>query len=56
MKLDGLLQNLENVRLQSEAGSLKEFGEGYTALVILQLLVDFIGNKKIQEKIDEISF
>lgn len=56
MKLESLLNQLEQVRVKFEEKDMEEFSEGYRGKVILQLLIDFIGNKKIEEKINEICF
>lgn len=56
MKLDGLINQLESVRLRAEQGEFQEFGEGYTEKIILQLLLDYLGNKKIEEAVNEIPF
>lgn len=56
MKLDSLLAQLEQLRISVEAGDYADYSEGYVGKVILQKLIEFTGNKKIQEKVDEIPF
>lgn len=58
MKLDSLINQLEQVRVRAESGEFKEdgFDDGYVAKIILQLLLDYLGNKRIEEKVDEIPF
>ena len=56
MKLDALISQLETVRVRVENGEFEEFDEGYIEKVILQLLIEYIGNPKIEEAINEIPF
>lgn len=53
MKLEDLLKGLDNIK----AGNDQEKWEPeLVTLAILELLVRYIGNPKVQEKIDEIHF
>lgn len=56
MKIESLIDKLEQTRLAAENGEFQEYGEGYPAKLILQLVLEYVGNKKIQEKVDEIPF
>lgn len=56
MKLESLLNQLEQVRAEFEAHDFEEYSESYRGKVIIQKLLDYIGNPKIEEKVDEISF
>lgn len=53
MKLDELLNGLDNIK----AGNDNEnWDKDLVILAILELLVRYIGNPKVEEKIDEITF
>lgn len=56
MKLESLLNQLEQVRAEFEAHDMEEYSESYRGKVIIQKLLDYIGNPKVEEKIDEICF
>lgn len=56
MKLESLLHQLEQVRVEFENHDMEEYSEGYRGKVIIQKLLDYIGNPKIEEKVDEICF
>lgn len=56
MKLSSLVNQLEQIRLRANNGEFQEFSEGYAGKVVLQLLLDYIGNPKIEEKVNEIPF
>lgn len=56
MKLTDLLYRLEQVRAQQEAGAFEDFDDGYIEKVLLQLLIEYIDNPKIEEAINEIPF
>lgn len=56
MKLESLLHQLEQVRIEFEAHDFEEYSESYRGKVILQKLLDYIGNPRIEEKINEIPF
>lgn len=56
MKLDSLLNQLEQIRLEFERADMEEINEGHRGKIIIQKLLDYIGNPKIEEKIDEICF
>lgn len=51
MKIDSLLFQLEEVRKQAE-----DFDDEGIPFQIIDLLLDYIGNDKIKEKVDEIPF
>ena len=53
MKLDGLLNQLEQLRAQAELENLES---DLVSLSIIKLLVEYIANPKIEEAINEISF
>lgn len=53
MKLNELLKGLDNIK----AGNDNEnWDKDLVILAILELLVRYIGNPKVEEKIDEITF
>lgn len=56
MKLENLLAQLEQIRAEYEAHDFEEYSESYRGKVIIQKLLDYIGNPKIEEKINEIPF
>lgn len=56
MKLESALARLEQIRVGAENNEYQEFGDAYVDKLIIQLLLDFIGNKKLEEKINEIPF
>lgn len=56
MKLESLLNQLEQVRAEFEAHDFEEYSESYRGKVIIQKLLDYIGNPKLEEKINEICF
>lgn len=56
MKLESLLNQLEQIRVEYEGHDFEEYSEGYRGKVIIQKLLDYIGNPKIEEKINEIPF
>lgn len=55
MKLEGALKMLESVRAMADDGEDSIDAET-AALNIIHILVEFIGNEKIKEKVDEICF
>jgi hypothetical protein len=56
MKLESVIARLEQIRVSAENGEYQEFSEGYTEKLIVQTLIEFIGNKKVEDKINEIPF
>lgn len=56
MKLENVLARLEQIRVDAENNEYQGFGDAYVDKLIIQSLLDFIGNKKLEEKIDEIPF
>lgn len=55
MKLEGALAMLESVRLMADDGE-DSLDKDAVTLNIIHILVEFIGNNKIREKVDEIPF
>jgi hypothetical protein len=55
MKLDALIKQLDQIKMQNENGELS-FPERFTEKLIIQLLLNYIDNKTIEEKINEIPF
>jgi hypothetical protein len=53
MKLEGLLNQLEQLRAQAE---IENFEGDLVSTSIIKLLVDYIGNPKVEEAINEIPF
>ena len=56
MKLESLLNQLEQVRAEYEAHDFEEYSREYRGKVIIQKLVEYIGNPKIEEAINDIPF
>ena len=56
MKLDAFLNQLENTRIKFEVEDFETIPEDLRAKILLQMLIDFVGNKKIEDKINEIAF
>jgi len=56
MNLESLLSQLERIRLCAEAKEFQEYYDSYIENLIIKLLLDYINNTKITEKIDEIIF
>lgn len=56
MKLDSLLKQLENTRVSFETEDFEAIPETLRGKILIQLLLDYIGNPKIEEKINEIPF
>lgn len=56
MKIESLMARLEQIRVGAENGEYQEFNEGYTEKLIVQVLIEYIGNKKVEDKINEIPF
>lgn len=56
MKLDTLLFQLEHLRIRCEEEDFAMFPDNYRDKLIIELLVAFINHKKVEEKVDEISF
>lgn len=56
MKLETLLNQLEQIRAEYEESDFEQYSESYRSKVIIQKLLDYIGNPKIEEKINEICF
>lgn len=53
MKLQELLNGLDNIKVGNDS---ENWDSNLVTLAILELLVRYIGNPKIEEKINEITF
>jgi hypothetical protein len=51
MKIESLLTRLEGIRVSAE-----DLDDGTIPFQVIDALVDYIGNEKIKEKVDEIPF
>lgn len=56
MKLESLMAELENVRNRAETSEFQELSERYVPALIVDILVKYIGNKKVEEAVNEIPF
>lgn len=56
MKLENLINQLEQIRAEYEAADFDQYSESYRGKVIIQKLLDYIGNPKVEEKVNEIPF
>lgn len=54
MNLESLLKRLDQIHLDAENDEAPELGLTHTAVIMA--LVEYIGNKKVEEKINEIPF
>lgn len=55
MKLEGLLSELERIKLRAEDAN-ENLDSDLVTKVILQLLLDYINNPKVEEAVNEIPF
>lgn len=56
MKLESLLSRLEQIKTAEENGQFFDLSEGYVEKLIIQALLDYLGNAKIEEAVNEIPF
>lgn len=56
MKLESVIARLEQIRISVENNEYEDFSEGYVYMLIIQVLLDFIGNLKVEGKVNEIAF
>jgi hypothetical protein len=58
MKIETLLYKLEDVRVKAETDEFDTFADknAFIAKVILQLLLEYLNNPRIEEAVNDISF
>jgi hypothetical protein len=56
MKLDSLLARLNQIKAAEENGEFGDFEPDHVSKVIIQALIEYLNNPKIEEAINEISF
>lgn len=56
MKLDSLLAQLENIKAEFESSDFEQISEDHRSKIILQLLLDYINNPKVEEAVNDIPF
>lgn len=54
MKKSGLLSSLETLRIQSETMEVTEDRNAIVSLRLIDILLDYIGDKEIREAADEV--